>query len=237
MSSASPTHARHRRTGQVHGKSQQDADHQRVVKDRPPDGAGRDQPSARSVVDDLHRRQPQRVAERRVQRDDRVVRLQGTCAIGAFGDRQAQQHRIREQAGKADGNAVGPGAFEEIPCPKQPRRKARRRPGVEAAQQRRVEILPQVERRDRAEQQAGDREILRELHQPVDARVRKDAPPDGEIAEAHDQEDRKDDLEKGLHLSASARVSEGRASCGGIFAKMRMEPRHHSGSPCRRRRG
>jgi hypothetical protein len=73
------------------------------------------------------------------------------------------------------------------------RGRSSRRPGVNANQQRGVEIRPQVERGDAREQQAGDGELLGEDHQPVDRAGREQPAPRREIARPGHEEDRQDD--------------------------------------------
>jgi hypothetical protein len=156
---------------------------------------------AAAVADDLHHGHAERVAEGGVEGDDCEVRLERLGPVGAFGDRQAEQHAVGEQAGEADGDAVLPGAAEEEPRAEEPGEKARRRADVEAAQQRPVEPRREVEPGDPGEEQAGDREVLGELHQPVDARVGEGLEPDGEIARPDHEEDRQDDVDQRLHVS------------------------------------
>ncbi|MET3612948.1 hypothetical protein ABID16_001253 [Rhizobium aquaticum] len=60
----------------------------------------------------LHAENAERMEEGRVHRDDREIASQCCRSIGALGDRQAQQQRIRKEAGKADGHRIRHGMLE-----------------------------------------------------------------------------------------------------------------------------
>ncbi len=189
-----------RQARQVDGEAEKDADDQRVVEHRGGDAARHRQGTRAAVARDLHRGHAQAVAERRVQGDDRVVRGQRVGAIGALGDRQAEEHGVGEQAAEADRHRIRPAAAEQEPRAQKPGEEACDRADVEAQEQRRVEAVAQVQPGDGAKQQAGDRELLGIAHQRLDAVVAEQPAPDRGIARADDQKDRQDHLEEGLHL-------------------------------------
>jgi hypothetical protein len=89
---------------------------------------------------------PMQVAIGRVDRNDRKIGRQCVGAVGAFGDRQAQEHAVGEKRNEADGHAVGPRAAEQVACAQKAEDEVQRRARVERQQQRGVEISPQIER-------------------------------------------------------------------------------------------
>ena len=195
-------HARYRQARKVHRETGEDADDQRVAEHGRADGAQQQQAALPAIAHEFHDRDPQPVAEGGVEGDDGVIARQRRAAIGAFGDRQAQQDRIAEKAAKADGHAVFPVAAEEEPCPEDAEHEGNRRPRVEAEHQPRVEGGGQVKSRNRLKEQAGNGEILGELHHTVDAAYGKEPAPDRDIAKADHQKDRQDDIEQRLQPSA-----------------------------------
>jgi len=192
-------HTGDRQPAKVYGKAREDAQNQRIVEHRPRHIARKGRTGLAPVAHELHHRDPQPVAKRRVDGDDRKVPDQRLGPIGAFGDRQPQQDRVGKETAEPDGHTVFPVAFEQDARAEQTQREADGRAGVEAEQQSRVERGREIQMRDRLEQQAGDREALREPHDPVDARDRKIPSPDRDIAKADDKEDGQDDFEKRLH--------------------------------------
>ena len=132
-------------------------------------------------------------------RDNRIIGFQCRGPIGAFGDRQPQQQRVREQTAKPDGDAIFPIAPKNIPRAQKPGQKPRESPGIETAQQQQIKILLQIQRRDGAEQQAGNGEILGEFHQPVHAGIAEIAFPDRQIAKADHEENGQDDVDQRGH--------------------------------------
>ena len=195
-------HLRHRQVAEVHHEAEHDADHQRIAEDRAQHAERGRAQAAAPMAHQFHRGDADGIAERRVDRDDGIVPGQRAAAIGTLGDRQAKQERIREQPAKADRHTVFPGAAKDIARAEEGDAKAGQGSGVEAQEQPGVEVLRQVKRRDRAIQQAGQREPLRELHQPVDVGIAQVALPHRDIAEAQHEEDRQDDLDEGPHVTA-----------------------------------
>ena len=117
---------------------------------------------------ELHRRDPEQVAERRVDRDDGEVRRQRVGAIGALHDRQPEQHRVREERAEADRHRLAGAAAEKAPGAEDAEDEGDDRADVERDEQPRVEHGPEVEVDKAAEQQAGHGEALGEDHQAVD---------------------------------------------------------------------
>ena len=193
---------------QVDGKPQHDSDHQCIAEHGTGHGAGGLKGACTTVACDFHHRDAQAIAKRRVDRDNDKVAGQCRRAIGAFGDRKPQKQGIREQAAKADDDAVFQVAFQQIERHQRAKGETGRSPGVEGDQDAGIEIGRKVHACNRLKQQAGDRKALGELHDPVDARDRKGLGPDRDIAKADDKEDGQDHVKKGLHIQSLGRVGK-----------------------------
>ncbi len=124
-------------------------------------------------------------------------------AVGAFGDRHAEEERVGEEAAEADGDGIGGRAGEQQACAEEPGGEAGERPDVEAGHQAEGIVLRKIERGDGAEQKAGRGEGLGEGHHTLDGAFAEDARTGGGVAEGDQQEDRQDDVDQDLHVCVS----------------------------------
>ena len=178
----------------VEHRAQHDADHQRIVQHGVQNRAHGPDSGFAFGAHDLHRGDAQPIAKRRMHREDRIVGLKRVGPVGAFGDRKAQQNRVGKEAGKGDGDAVLPIALEHIARHQHAQSKPCGRAGVKADQKFWVKAVADIQRPDRFEQQAGNGEVLCELHQPVDRIVAEPTAPDGQIPRADHQKDGEDNF-------------------------------------------
>ena len=208
---------------QVHRQARDDADDQRGAQHprQRTQGHAPDRQATAAGAREFHHRDPEGVEHRRMDRDDRPVPGQRIRAVGAFRDRYAQEQRVREKTHEPDRHAVHRRPAEQEPGAPPTRRKGREGAGIEGDQQLGAKLGAQVQTRHRHEEQRGDREVLREIHQPIDTAGRKPAPPCHQIAEAHDQEDGQDDREQRRHVAAGTVIcmpSKAGSTWSGVWA-------------------
>ena len=192
-------YTRQMQAGQVHDKTSSDGQDQDVARHRPANLAQSLKRAVTLRACDLHCGDANRIAKRRMQRDDRIVSSQSIRAEGAFGDGQAQQKRVREERDEPKRHRVGPRATKQIPSTKKTREEPRQSTRVEAEQQGRVEFGFQVQPGDGQKQKAGDRDALGEFHQPIYRAIRQHIAPPHDIAETDHQKDRQDDVDQSVH--------------------------------------
>ncbi len=135
-----------------------------------------------------------------MQRDNRKIPRQRLGTIGTLGNRKAKQNGIRKQAAKADCNTIFPVALEQGARAKDAQGKAAASADVKTDQQAGMEGAVQIKACDGLEKKARDRKALRKPHEPIHPALRKKPAPDQHIPRANNQEDREDDIKKGVHL-------------------------------------
>ena len=80
------------------------------------------------AADDLHHDDAEGIEQRRVDRDDGEIPGQRPGPVGALGDRQAEEQRVREQAAEADGDASVTGRLKSRRAPRKPAAKPEKAP-------------------------------------------------------------------------------------------------------------